>query len=136
MIGTYFLFLYWPSFNSAVAEGSAKLRAAINSVLSLTASTVSALLVSLIVHGKLDVEILLNSTLAGGVAMGAAADLVVKPYYALIAGWATGAISALGYTHIGPFLAKRIGLHDTCGIHNLHGIPGIIGSVIAAITVN
>mmetsp|Transcript_19666 Transcript_19666/g.18742 ORF Transcript_19666/g.18742 Transcript_19666/m.18742 type:complete len:220 (+) Transcript_19666:859-1518(+) len=86
--------------------------------------------------GKLDVEILLNSTLAGGVAMGASADIIVKPYYAMLGGWATGAISALGYTSIGPFLKDKIGLHDTCGVNNLHGIPGIIGGTIAAIAAN
>jgi ammonium transporter Rh len=89
-----------------------------------------------IVHNVLDVEILLNSTLAGGVAMGAAADIIVKPYYAMICGWVTGAVSALGYIYIGPFLKEKINLHDTCGIHNLHAMPGFIGGIIAVIAAN
>mmetsp|Transcript_48924 Transcript_48924/g.36010 ORF Transcript_48924/g.36010 Transcript_48924/m.36010 type:complete len:362 (+) Transcript_48924:484-1569(+) len=136
VIGTFFLFLYWPSFNGAVASGSPQLRAIINTVLSITSSTLSSLFISVLIYGKLDAEILLNSTLAGGVAVGAGADIIVKPYYAMICGWVTGAVSALGYTHIGKFLTSKFSIHDTCGVHNLHGMPGIIGGVIAAIATN
>jgi ammonium transporter Rh len=90
----------------------------------------------LVIHNVLDVEVLLNSTLAGGVAMGAAADIIVEPYYAMICGWVTGAVSALGYIYIGPFLKEKINLHDTCGIHNLHAMPGFIGGIIAVICCN
>lgn len=39
MIGTLFLYVYWPSFNSVLADGSARERAILNTYLSLAAST-------------------------------------------------------------------------------------------------
>lgn len=32
-----------------------------------------------------------------------------------------------------PFLESRLRIQDTCGIHNLHGIPGIIGGIVGAV---
>jgi len=34
-----------------------------------------------------------------------------------------------------PKLLKCIGLYDTCGIHNLHGIPGLLGGIWSAIII-
>jgi len=42
MIGTIFLWMFWPSFNGALATGNSQHRVVINTVLSLTASAMFA----------------------------------------------------------------------------------------------
>lgn len=78
-------------------------------------------------------EIMLNATLAGGVIIGACSDVVVTPGAAIIIGGSGGIISALGFAYLSKALQRSIGLHDTCGVHNLHGIPGILGGCIGAV---
>jgi len=46
----------------------------------------------------------LNSTLAGGVALGASCDLITAPVYALLVGSIVGVISAFGFSHVNPYL--------------------------------
>ena len=45
-------------------------------------------------------------------------------------GMAAGSISTLGFAYLTPMLERKIGLGDTCGVHNLHGIPGILGGLV------
>lgn len=32
-----------------------------------------------------------------------------------------------------PALESHFGLRDTCGVHNLHGMPGLLGGIVAAV---
>ena len=74
-----------------------------------------------------------NACLAGGVAVGAIADLVLQPYGVLIIGSIAGMISTIGYQIIQNWLQNVLNLHDSCGVHNLHGMPGILSSILSAV---
>lgn len=70
-LGTIFLWLFWPSFNSGLAEGDAQHRAVINTYYSLAACCVTAFALSSLVSkdNKFDmvcrsrIELHFNSTL-------------------------------------------------------------------------
>ena len=79
-------------------------------------------------------EVMLNSSLAGGVVMGAACDIIVGPGFCMIAGAIAGAISAIGFLKFNPMSKERLAIHDTCGVHNLHGMPGVIAGIVGAVT--
>ena len=133
MVGTLFLWMYWPSFNGALASGSTQQRVVLNTVLALTGSCMTTFVVSRIAFGKLNMELVLNATLAGGVAIGTSSDLVVSPAIAIIVGCVAGLLSSLGFAYLSGWLQKKIGLHDTCGVHNLHGMPGVLGGILGMI---
>ena len=77
-------------------------------------------------------EIVLNATLSGGVAIGGSADLCCHPAIPIFIGMITGVISAVGFAKLNAFCLEKINLHDTCGVQFLHGIPGVIGGLTAA----
>ncbi|XP_063337258.1 ammonium transporter Rh type C-like 2 isoform X2 [Pelmatolapia mariae] len=137
MIGTLFLWMFWPSFNSAICDhGDGQHRAAINTYLCLASSVLTTVAISSLFqkHGKVDMVHIQNSTLAGGVAAGTAAEFMLMPYGCLIVGFCCGVISTLGYIFLTPFMEKHLKIQDTCGIHNLHAMPGVIGGIVGAIT--
>ncbi|NXG46167.1 RHCG protein, partial [Psilopogon haemacephalus] len=137
MIGTLYLWIYWPSFNSAISDhGDAQHRAAINTYCSLAACVLSTMAFSSMLQkkGKLDMVHIQNATLAGGVAVGTSAEMMLTPYGSLIVGFLSGIVSTVGYVYLTPFLESRLHIQDTCGIHNLHALPGLIGGIVGAIT--
>uniref|UniRef100_A0A8C7LL37 Ammonium transporter Rh type A n=1 Tax=Oncorhynchus mykiss TaxID=8022 RepID=A0A8C7LL37_ONCMY len=138
MIGTVFLWMFWPSFNSAIAEsGTDQLMAVTNTYFSLAACVLSAYAVSSLVEhkGKLDMVHIQNATLAGGVAVGTCADMDIGPFGAMIIGFVAGIVSTLGFKFLTPILASNLGIQDTCGVHNLHGMPGILGGIAGIVAV-
>uniref|UniRef100_A0A674K6G9 Rh family C glycoprotein n=1 Tax=Terrapene triunguis TaxID=2587831 RepID=A0A674K6G9_9SAUR len=137
MIGTLYLWLYWPSFNSAVSNhGDAQHRAAINTYCSLASCVLTTVAFSSLLQkkGKLDMVHIQNATLAGGVAVGTGAEMMLTPYGSLIVGFLCGIVSTVGFVYLMPFLESKLHIQDTCGIHNLHAMPGLIGGIVGAVT--
>ncbi|XP_011496592.1 PREDICTED: ammonium transporter Rh type A [Ceratosolen solmsi marchali] len=135
MVGTLFLWLFWPSFNSAALKGDEQHRAIINTLLSIAGSCVVSFAVSAFVskQSKFNMVHVQNSTLAGGVAIGTAAGMMCEPVGSLMIGSAAGMISVLGYKYLTPLIQKHLRIHDTCGIHNLHGMPAILAGLFGAL---
>jgi ammonium transporter Rh len=134
MIGTCFLFIYWPSFNSILAGGVARHLAIINTVLSITSSALCAMFTSRVMIGTLDMEVLLNSVLAGGVVMGAGCDIIgTSSGLPMLFGGIAGVVSAFGFLKCQEWCKTYLQLHDTCGVQFLHGIPGILGGIVTCL---
>lgn len=136
MIGTIFLWMFWPSFNGALASEDQQYRVVINTVLALCASCAASFLIITLLNdeNKFDMVSIQNATLAGGVAVGSSSDLVIQPWGALMIGLVAGLVSVVGYEKITPWLSRVTGLDDTCGVHNLHGMPGVLGALAGAIS--
>ncbi|XP_022685920.1 ammonium transporter Rh type A-like isoform X1 [Varroa jacobsoni] len=134
MIGTLFLWMHYPSFNAISVEGDARHRAVLNTYMALCGSCVTTFALSSLTdeHNRLSMVHVQNATLAGGVAIGCTADMMIHPYGALIVGLGAGVISTLGYRYLQPMLL-RYRIHDTCGVNNLHGMPGVFGGIIGVI---
>lgn len=136
MIGTIFLWMLWPSFNSVLAPaGPIQHRAIVNTLLGLCAACMVSFAFSVLFRKehRLSMVDVQNATLAGGVAMGSSASMAVYSGGALGIGCLAGLLSCVGYNFVQPALERRIKLHDTCGVHNLHGMPGVLGALISAI---
>ncbi|XP_057401614.1 ammonium transporter Rh type B isoform X2 [Balaenoptera acutorostrata] len=136
MIGTIFLWIFWPSFNSAPTTlGDGQHRTALNTYYSLTASTLSTFALSALVgrDGRLDMVHVQNAALAGGVVVGTSAEMMLTPFGALVAGFLAGTVSTLGYKFFTPILESKLKVQDTCGVHNLHGMPGVLGALLGVL---
>jgi ammonium transporter Rh len=132
LIGTLFLFIYWPSFNGGEldANSHAQQRAVVGTIFSLCAATVGTFFASSFLNNSakfrpVDIQ---NATLAGGVAIGAVCNLTLSLSDCLLIGFIAGVVSTAGFARIQAWL-ENSGVHDTCGIHNLHGMPSIIGGL-------
>ncbi|KAM6925378.1 LOW QUALITY PROTEIN: rh50-like protein [Xenentodon cancila] len=117
VMGTLFLWVFWPSFNSALTlKGDDQHRAILHTFIALSASTLTAFALSLLLNknGKLTM------------AEGASVDMMISPVAAYILGMMGCIACILGYRYLSPFLAQRCKIQDQCGIHNLHGLTGLI----------
>jgi len=111
LVGSVFLWMFWPSFNGALAsDGSQQQRVFCNTNLAIAAGCIGAAFTSRCFYGKLEMTIIMNATLAGGVAIGTCSDLITAPAGAMWVGFIAGILSAIGFEKISPFLAEKINL--------------------------
>ncbi|NQU42803.1 ammonium transporter [bacterium] len=130
MLGSMVLWLFWPSFCSAIVPLEEMPQTVVNTVLSLSGATISTYLLSALLRkGKTSIADMANAALAGGVAIGATCN-IVAPTIAFGIGLLAGAVCVLGYVFVQPALDARLKVVDTCGVHNLHGMPGLLGGLI------
>ena len=135
MIGSMVLWLFWPSFCSAVVPHSQMPHTVMNTILALCGATlVTYILSSLLRKGQPSIADMANAALAGGVGIGATCN-IVSPAGAFGVGLLAGAICVVGYVAIQPRVQKLLKGVDTCGVHNLHGMPGLMGGIVAIFVV-
>lgn len=132
LLGSLVLWVFWPSFTSAVASPERVVLTAINTVFALAGATLATYICSKLIRGKVDIEDIANASLAGGVAIGSTCD-IANPGMSMLIGIAAGILSTVGYSIIAPKVQKLIRGADTCGVHNLHGMPGLLGGLSAII---
>ncbi len=135
MLGSMVLWIFWPSFCSAVVSHEQMPLTAINTILALCGATVMTCAASMLLRkGKVSISDMANAALAGGVAIGATCNRV-SALGAFGVGLAAGALCVIGYVVIQPRMQSLLKIVDTCGVHNLHGMPGLLGGVIAVFVV-
>ena len=107
----------------------------VNVIIALSGSTLATYFASVKLRGKIDAADIANAALAGGVAIGSTCDKVPASY-AFIIGILAGLLSTVGFAVIQKrfqALTKKI---DTCGVFNLHGLPGLFGGFAAMVAVS
>lgn len=135
MLGSMVLWLFWPSFATAIVPFEEMPQTVVNTVLALCGATLSTYFLSTYFHkGKTSMVDMANAALAGGVAIGSTCN-IISPTGAFAVGLLAGAVSVIGYVFIQPALESRFKLVDTCGVHNLHGMPGLLGALVAMMVV-
>ncbi|NWX17803.1 RHBGB protein, partial [Aegotheles bennettii] len=136
VVGTIYLWIFWPSFTSATtARGNTEPWAVLNTYFSMAASTLATFVLLPILHeeGTLRMVQIQDATLAGAAVVGMAGEMLVAPFGALIAGFLAGLIPLLGFRFLTPVLSSRLKTQDTCGVHNVHGLPGILGAFLGTL---
>lgn len=134
LLGSMVLWVFWPSFCAALVPVEAIPHTVVNVFLALSGSTLITYISSISLRGKINAADIANAALAGGVAIGSTCDYASHSA-AMLIGVIAGAVSTFGFARIQPKQQRAFRAVDTCGVTNLHGIPGIIGGLAAIVVV-
>lgn len=136
IVGSIMMWLTFPSFNGFMAPTQARSAVMVNTLLALISGAVCAYVFSgLANHDRFLMFDIARSTIAGGVAISSIANMLVPPYVAMIIGLLGALGCGMGHRYVQSKL-KSFGFIDTCGIFNLHGIPGIIAFICGVISIS
>ncbi|MEI7596662.1 MAG: ammonium transporter [Bacteroidota bacterium] len=128
ILGSMVLWVFWPSFCAALVTPEQMPHTIVNVIFALCGSTLATYIVSVGLRKKINIADIANATLAGGVAIGSACA-VASHTESMIIGILAGAISTFGFAVIQSRQQNWMKLIDTCGVTNLHGIPGLLGGI-------
>ena len=127
------LWVLWPAFVSSLVPMDHVAWATITCYMAGVGSILSTYAICQILQKKVNPLIYTYAMLAGPVAIGSPL-LSVGPWEALLIGIVAGAVSALAFIYLQPWLCGKLGVLDVMGVHNLHGIGGWVG-VFASVIV-
>ncbi len=134
LLGSMVLWVFWPSFCAALVAPADVPRTAVNVILALCGSTLATYFASIKLRGKISAADIANATLAGGVAIGSTCDMAI-PGAAFGIGILAGIVSTFGFAVIQGKLTDMTKNVDTCGVLYLHGLPGLVGGIVALFVV-
>jgi len=134
MLGSMALWVFWPSFCAALVPVELIPHTVVNVFLALCASTVITYIMSVLIRGKINIADIANAALAGGVAIGSTCDFATHKE-AMVIGGLAGALSTVGFAIIQAKQKNFLKAVDTCGVSNLHGLPGLLGGLAAIFVV-
>ncbi|NXH57773.1 RHD protein, partial [Rhabdornis inornatus] len=132
VLGTVFVWVFWPSFNSILAES--KQQAVLSTCLALAVSAVAAFMLSALTSkdGKFRMAHIHSAVLAGGITVSYPAE-IQHPWIAMILGLLGSVISVLGSHCLQRCFNPPLKLQDTSGVHFTFGLPAVLGAVAAVV---
>ncbi|NXD11480.1 RHL protein, partial [Nothocercus nigrocapillus] len=130
VLGTLFLWVYWPSFNYVLAV-ERKNNIIYNTYFALAVSAVTAFALSVLTtkDGKLSMAHIQRATLAGGVTVSCAAGSIQYPWIAMILGLLASVVAILGSHFLQRSRPPAIKIHDISGVHFTFGLPAVLGAL-------
>jgi ammonium transporter Rh len=126
LLGSMVLWVFWPSFCSALVPAQDVPHTAINVILALCGATLATYVAGMILRRNISPADIANATLAGGVSIGA---LCARPDFfagSFVIGLAAGALSTLGFAVLQSRLQAVLRKTDTCGVLYLHGLAALV----------
>ncbi len=131
-LASMLLFVLWPSFVTALLPADLVNWGMFTAYMAGLGSIIAAYFTCMLLQKRVDPLVYTYALLAGLVAIGSPL-ISVDPWTALVIGLVAGTVSVFCFVKLHPWLCEKAGVLDVMGVHNLHGVPGIVGAIFGAI---